>query len=65
MSEDELVLTRRTIDELRDKLYVLEAATEDVARDLTGSPTKDDYREAVEWLLEAARPLAGEWDTAG
>lgn len=65
LSEDELVLTRAAIDSLRDRLYVLEAAVEDVGRDLAGNPTKEDYREAVEWLLDAARPLAGEWDASG
>lgn len=62
LSEDELVMTRAALDTLRDRLYVLEAAVEDVDRDLSGSPTKADYREAVEWLLDAARPLAGEWE---
>lgn len=62
LSEDELVLTRRTIDELRDRLYVLEAAIEDVDRDLQGSPTKAEYRDAIEWLLAAARPLRAIWD---
>ena len=54
-------MTRRAMDELRDRLYVLEAAIEDVERDLAGSPTKADYQEAVTWLLEAARPLRGAW----
>lgn len=63
LSEHELVLTRSEIDSLRDRLYVLEAAVEDVVRDLAGSPTKADYREAIDWLLDAARPLAGEWDS--
>lgn len=57
------MLTRSEIDSLRDRLYVLEAAVEDVVRDLAGSPTKADYREAIDWLLDAARPLAGEWDS--
>jgi hypothetical protein len=62
LSEDELVLTRRVVDDLRDRLYVLEAAVEDVERDLEGSPTAAEYRDAVSWLLEAAKPLHGEWD---
>lgn len=65
LSEDELVLTRRAFDELRDRLYALEAAVEDVERDLAGEPTDQDYRDAVAWLLDAARPLAGEWDSTG
>ncbi len=61
LSEHELVLTRQAMDELRDRLYVLEAAIEDVERDLVGNPTKADYREAIDWLLAAARPLRSLW----
>jgi hypothetical protein len=57
LSEAELVVTRQELDELHDKLYVLSAAIEDVERDLARSSTKQDYVEAVEWLLDAARPL--------
>ena len=57
LSEDELVMTRAELDALRDQLYMLEAAVEDVERDLAGSPTKQDLHEAVAWIIEAARPL--------
>ncbi len=57
LSEAELVVTRRELDELHDKLYVLAAAVEDVERDLAVSSTKQDYVDAVAWLLDAARPL--------
>lgn len=57
LSEHELVLTRQVVDELRDRVYVLECAIEDVERDLAGTPTKSEYREAVDWLLDAARPV--------
>lgn len=57
LSEHELVLTRQAMDELRDRLYVLECAVEDVERDLGGSPTRAEYREAVDWLLDAAHPV--------
>ena len=40
-----------------DALYVLEAAVEDVDRDLESAKTAKDYREALHWLLQAARPL--------
>ena len=58
LTETELVVTRRALEELHDQLYVLEAAIEDVERDLQGSPSKQDYADAVAWLLQAARPLA-------
>ena len=57
LSESELVITRQALDELRDRLYVLEAAIEDVERDLTEAETPQDLQDAVDWLLAAARPL--------
>jgi hypothetical protein len=58
LTETELVMTRQELDALHDQLYVLEAAVEDVERDLAGTPTKQDYADAVSWLLQAAKPLA-------
>jgi hypothetical protein len=57
LAEHELVVTRGELDDLYDKLYVLEAAVEDVDRDLAEGATAKEYQEAVAWLLEAARPL--------
>jgi hypothetical protein len=57
LSEAELIVTRAALDELRDKLYVLEAAVEDVDRDLAQSHDETDVREALSWLRSAARPL--------
>jgi hypothetical protein len=57
LSEGELVMTRAELDTLRDQLYVLEAAVEDVERDLAGAPTKQDLHDGVAWIIEAARPL--------
>ena len=57
MAEHELIVTRHELDDLHDRLYVLEAAVEDVDRDLEGKPSARDYQEAVAWLLDAARPL--------
>jgi hypothetical protein len=59
LSEAELVVTREELDTLHDQLYVLEAAIEDIERDLKGSPTKQEYAEAIDWLLDACRPLIG------
>jgi hypothetical protein len=57
LSEHELVIARAQLDELYDQLYVLEAAIDDVDRDLAASDAAADVREALDWLLEAARPL--------
>ena len=59
LTESELVVTRGELDDLKDKLYVLEAAVSDVDRDLAEADTPDDVRAALDWLLTAARPLAG------
>ena len=58
LSESELIVTRDELDQLRDRLYVLEAAVEDVDRDLAeaaGDPA--EVRRSLDWLLQAVRPL--------
>ena len=57
MSESELIVARTQLDELHDRLYVLEAAIEDVQRDLADADDEQTVREALDWLLEAARPV--------
>jgi hypothetical protein len=59
LSERELIVTRTELDALRDQLYVLEAAVADVDRDLAEADDDTAVREALAWLLEAARPLVG------
>lgn len=55
---DEVLVTRRTWDRLRDALYRLQAASEDVAMDvLAGRPTKQEYVEAIAHLTAAVRDL--------
>ena len=60
LSDHELVVTRRALDELKDRIYVLEAAVEDVERDLASAETPQEVRDALDWLLAAARPLVHE-----
>jgi hypothetical protein len=51
-------MTRQEVDELRDALYVVEAAVEDVERDLTAAgDDPEEVRRALDWLLAAVRPL--------
>ena len=59
LGADELVVDRHQLDRLQDDLYVLACAVEDVDRDLAanGRPTNAELREALDWLLDAARPL--------
>lgn len=62
LSEEELVVARAALDDLKDRIYVLSCAVEDVEDDLRPDvdPTMRDFRKALEWLLEAARPLVRE-----
>jgi hypothetical protein len=58
---DVVVVARDELDELQSRLYCLQAALEDVERDLARSAEPDDVREAFEWLVENARPAAEVW----
>ncbi len=58
ISEDELVIARAVIDSLYDDLYVLACAVDDTEREMkAGKPTVRSMTEALEWIMEAARPL--------
>jgi hypothetical protein len=57
LGEDELVLARAELDALHDRIYVLERAVGDVERDLAAGLDPAEVREALSWLLDAARPL--------
>jgi len=60
IGEHELIVTRAALDGLRDELYALACAVEDVERDLADagpSPSLNVLDDALRWLLEAAQPL--------
>ena len=57
LSESELIVARGAIDQLHDQIYILECAIEDVERDLAEDQGTDALRRALDWLLDAARPL--------
>ena len=58
IGRDEVLLSRRSWERLRDALYRLETTAEDVAHDLTaGRPTRADYVGALAHLSEAVREL--------
>ena len=58
LSADEVLISRRTWNQLRDALFRLEAASEDVAMDLmAGRSTKAEYVDALAHLSAAVRDL--------
>lgn len=59
LSENELVVARDELDSLRDQIYVLACAIDDVQGDLERSDrhTVESLREALNWVLEAAIPV--------
>ncbi|MBI2710613.1 MAG: hypothetical protein HYX34_13125 [Actinobacteria bacterium] len=57
----EVVVARARVEELQGALYCLQAAVEDVERDLAASSTKRDLADALRWLLDNARPLVELW----
>ena len=57
LNEADLIVARTAIDQLRDDIYVLQCAVEDVERDLRVSDAEVEVRSALDWLLGAARPL--------
>ncbi len=57
INEAELIITRSALDDLRDRLYVLETAVDDVDQDLAAATTVQELQDALDWLLAAARPL--------
>jgi len=62
LSENELVITRTELDTLRDQIFVLKCAIADVESDLNPNldPTTRDFKAALKWLLDAARPLVAD-----
>lgn len=52
------MVTRRELEALYDDLYVLACAVADTDQELAaGRPTVKSLQEALQWLLDAARPL--------
>ncbi len=56
-----MIMRRQDLDDLQSALYCLQAAIEDVDRDLEASQEADEVKAALGWLLQNARPLAEIW----
>lgn len=58
LSDGELVMARRELDDLHDELFVLSCAVVDTKRDLADGLSAKEAMESLRWLLESAEPLA-------
>jgi hypothetical protein len=61
LGDDDLIVSRPQLEELQSGLYCLQAALEDIDRDLTRSSEPTDVRDALDWLRENAVPVAEVW----
>jgi len=61
LSSGESVVDTGALEQLRDRLYVLEAALDDVEADLRGRAPDEEYRRAFRHLYAAAAPLRDGW----
>lgn len=59
LGDGTVVVREEVLRDLHDRLYVLEAALEDVCQDTASARTAGDYRAALAHLMEAATGLAG------
>lgn len=59
LGDNEIVVRRDELDRLHDDLYTLACATEDIERDLDTKPSNRELADALDWLLQAAKPLQG------
>jgi hypothetical protein len=61
LGDDDVIVDRTALEELQGALYGLQAALEDVERDLAASSKPADVAEALAWLRSNAEPLARVW----
>jgi hypothetical protein len=66
LGDDDLIVSRAQVEELQSRIYCLRAAIEDVERDLAvgggrATARRGELREAFDWLLENAEPVADLW----
>ncbi len=64
LGPDDLIVSRRDLEELQGLLYGLQSALEDVEGDLDQAKQaglEPDYRDAYDWLHTSAQPLRSIW----
>lgn len=61
LGADDVIMRRQELDDLQSALYCLQAAVEDVDRDLQAARGASEVKAALQWLLQNARPLTEIW----
>jgi hypothetical protein len=61
LGDDDVIVSRDRLEDLQGRLYGLQAALEDIERDLDRSTEPDDVADALAWLRENAEPLREVW----
>lgn len=62
LADGDVVVAQEALEQLQGSLYCLQAALEDVERDLDeAGDDPDEVRRALGWLVDNARPVAALW----
>lgn len=63
LGDDDRIVSRQALDGLLDDLYCLQAAVDDVRRDIGDLSTarRRELADALRWLLDNAEPLRSAW----
>ena len=61
LGDDDVIVDRLVLEDLQDRVYCLQAALEDVARDLEVSREPADVESALEWLVSNATRVGEVW----
>ena len=61
LGDGDVVVSREALEDLQGQLYCLQAAVEDVERDLAEAAGPKEVEEALQWLLTNAKPLQQAW----
>ena len=58
LGDDEVIVRRDDLVEVQDAAYALASALEDVAGDVAGARSMAELRQALDWLVAQAEPVA-------
>ena len=61
LGDGDVIVGRTALEDMQSALYCLQAALEDVDRDLAADDSPAAKADALRWVLDNARPLATMW----